>query len=168
MNQRYVLALLTLILIALPACADDPGEVLRGTVTWVHDGDTLEVENIGTIRLIGIDTPERTNSGRDWYLERQGISAAQQRQIYQTAKEFNIKHIKGESVTLSLDHPVRDRYSRLLAYVHLDDGRILNRVLLEKGLAVVYRKFSFKRKEEFLQAEEQARHAKIGLWEKTD
>jgi len=153
--------------LALPAYAEAPSPPLQGTVSWVYDGDTLKIDPIGKVRLIGIDTPERENSKRDRYLIKQGISAARQRQIYQLAKDFNIKHVKGLKVTLSLDNSPRDRYGRLLAYVHLPDGRLLNRVLIEQGMAVVYRRFEFRMKEDFLAAEEQAKQNKSGLWGKS-
>lgn len=151
--------------LALPAHAEQPTPALQGTVTWIYDGDTLKIDPFGKVRLIGIDTPERESSQRDRYLIKLGISAVRQRQIYQHAKEFNIEQVKGQKVTLSLDNSPRDRHGRLLAYVHLSDGRLLNRVLLEQGLAVVYRRFSFLMKEDFLNAEAEARKNKFGLWE---
>jgi micrococcal nuclease len=153
------------LILTLPACAEEPVPPLQGTVTWVYDGDTLKIDPVGKVRLIGIDTPERENSQRDRYLIKQGVSAARQREIYQLAKEFNIEQVKGREVTLSLDDSPRDRHGRLLAYVHLPDGRLLNRVLLEQGLAVVYRRFSFRLKEDFLTAEAEAKKNRIGLWE---
>jgi len=151
--------------LSLPVYAETPAPPLQGTVSWIYDGDTLKIDPVGKVRLIGIDTPERKNSKRDRYLIKQGISATRQRQIYQQAKEFNIEHVKGQKVTLSLDNSPRDRHGRLLAYVHLPDGRLLNRVLLEQGLAVVYRRFEFRMKDDFLAAEEDAREKKLGLWE---
>ena len=151
--------------LALSSCAEESGPVLQGTVTWIYDGDTLKVDPHGKVRLIGIDTPESENSKRDSYLIKKGISAARQREIYQQAKTFNIKQVKGQQVTLTLDDPERDRHGRLLAYLHLPDGRMLNRVLLEQGLAVVYRRFSFRMKEDFLTAETAAMKNKKGLWE---
>lgn len=163
---RFLLLILCLsFALALPACAEQPTSERQGTVSWVYDGDTLKIDPVGKVRLLGIDTPERENSTRDRFLTRQGISVAKQRQIYQRAKEFNISQAKGQKVTLSFDDSPRDRHGRLLAYVHLADGRLLNRVLLEKGLAVVYRRFSFRMKEEFLNAEAQAKKNKRGLWE---
>ena len=167
MISRILSLLLSLgLILALPACAEEPTPPLQGTVTWIYDGDTLKIDPVGKVRLIGIDTPERENSKRDQYLIKQGVSAARQRQIYQRAKEFNIKQVKGQRVTLLLDDSPRDRHGRLLAYVHLPDGRLLNRLLLEQGLAVVYRRFKFKMKEDFLAAEKQARESKTGLWAK--
>jgi micrococcal nuclease len=162
---RLCLILLTGLALALPVCADGPVETLQGTVTWVHDGDTVEIEKLGRVRLIGIDTPEREASPRDAFLERQGVSAMRQREIYRQAKAFNISYVKGQTVVLTFDHPPRDRYGRLLAYVYLPDGRLLNRILLERGLAVVYRKFTFRMKPDFLAAEEQAKQAGVGLWD---
>jgi micrococcal nuclease len=163
---RFLSLLLCLsFILPLSACAEESGPVLQGTVTWIYDGDTLKVDPHGKVRLIGIDTPERENSKRDSYLIKKGISAARQRDIYQQAKAFNIKQVKGQQVTLTLDDPERDRYGRLLAYLQLPDGRMLNRVLLEQGLAVVYRRFSFRMKEDFLTAEAEAMKNKRGLWE---
>jgi micrococcal nuclease len=163
---RFLSLLLCLsFILPLSACAEESGPTLQGTVTWVYDGDTLKVDPHGKVRLIGIDTPERENSKRDSYLIKKGISAVRQREIYQQAKTFNIKQVKGEQVTLTLDDTERDRYGRLLAYLYLPDGRLLNRVLLEQGLAVVYRRFSFRLKEDFLDAEAEAIKNKKGLWE---
>lgn len=164
MISRLFLLLFTCCLLILPACAEEKTELLHGTVSWVHDGDTLKVSGIGDVRLIGIDTPERKNSKRDHYLEKQGIPASRQREIYRAAKEYNIQNVKGQNVSLAPGNPPRDKYGRLLAYVYLEDGSMLNRVLLEKGLAVVYKRFSFKLKEDFLDTEKQARQAKRGLW----
>jgi len=158
------LLLPTLLLLALSARAEEPGPALRGSVTWVHDGDTLEIKPFGRTRLIGIDTPEREDSPRDRFLAQQGVPASRQRAISRAAKTFNIQHVKGQQVTLTLDTPARDKYGRLLAYVYLPDGRLLNALLLEKGLAAVYRKFSFRMKEDFLAAEAAAREARRGLW----
>ncbi len=161
----YLLLSLSFIL-PLPASAEEPPPSLQGIVIWVYDGDTIKIDTVGKVRLIGIDTPERENSRRDQYLFGKGVSAARQRQIYQAAKAFNIKQVKGQRVSLTLDKPPRDRHGRLLAYVYLPDGRLLNRVLVEQGLAVVYRRFEFRMKENFLIAESKARRSEVGLWAK--
>ena len=150
--------------LALPACAEDQKTDLTGTVTWVYDGDTLEVEPFGTVRLIGIDAPERENSRRDRYLEKMGVPPAKQREIYRIAKEFNITHTKGAKVGISPGSPERDRHDRLLAYVYLQDGRLLNTLLIEEGLAVVYRRFDFGMEQQFLDTEAQAQKNRKGLW----
>lgn len=145
-----------------------PGPALQGTVTWVYDGDTLEIEPLGKVRLIGIDTPEREASHRDRFFTKQGVSEKHLRQVYRDALQFNIDIVKGQLVTLSLDREPRDRHGRLLAYIHLPDGRLLNQVLLEQGLAAVYRRFDFDQKESFLAAESLARQGGRGLWKNTE
>jgi micrococcal nuclease len=154
-----------LCLVLIPnACAEEPGPAPQGVVTRVYDGDTLEIDAVGKVRLIGIDVPEKENSNRDQFLTSKGIPVARQRQISRQAREFNLQQVKGLQVSMSLDDPLRDRHGRLLAYVHLPDGRILNQVLVEQGLAVVYRRFDFRMKEEFLASERRARERKLGLW----
>ncbi len=48
--------------------------------------------------------------------------------------------------------------------VTLSDGRMLNRELLKEGLALVYRRFDFQLKDDFLRSEAAARGAERGLW----
>ncbi len=138
--------------------------VLTGKVVWVYDGDTIKVENIGKVRLLGIDTPEWQPSDRDRYFLRQGISESTLRRIATVSREFVQSNVVGKVVVLLTDHEVRDRYGRLLAYVQLPDGRLLNRIMLEEGLAVVYRRFAFTLKSDFIKAEESARNMSRGLW----
>ena len=138
-----------------------------GLVSWIYDGDTLKIDGIGKVRLIGIDTPEREESPRDaYYKERFQIPSPQLRKIAAQALVFNIRHAKGKWVSLEFDHEKRDKFGRILAYVYLPDGTLLNRLLIEQGLASVYRRFDFRLKQEFLLTEEKAITATIGLWEK--
>jgi len=153
---------LALLLLAVAAGAG-AGE-LRGRVEWIYDGDTIKVARVGKVRLLGIDTPEREESDKDRFLIKLGGNGKTLRRIAGEALRFNIATIKGKDVRLTLDHEKRDAYGRLLAYVTLPDGRLLNRLLLEKGYAVVYRRFDFRLKEDFLAAEAEARHRKVGLW----
>ncbi len=140
---------------------------MSGRVEWVYDGDTLKVAGVGKVRLIGIDVPEREDSDRDRYLvETFAISHGALRRASAQALRFNISAVKGKSVTLTFDRERTDRHGRTLSYVFLPDGRCLNRLLLEEGLAVVYRRFDFDLKEEFLAAETAARAAGRGLWGK--
>lgn len=153
---------LCLLVWAVPLAAATTG----GLVSWIYDGDTLMVDGIGKVRLLGIDTPERDDSPRDaFYRERYRISAPRLRNIAARALAFNIRHVKGQRVVLDFDRERRDKFGRTLAYVYLPDGTLLNRLLLEQGLAAVYRRFDFRLKQEFLAVEAQARQAARGLWE---
>ncbi|MEZ4484577.1 MAG: thermonuclease family protein [Syntrophotaleaceae bacterium] len=140
-------------------------ETLSGRVKWIYDGDSIEVAGVGTVRLLGIDAPEHKPSQRDRYYQRWGIAPATLRRINQAGKTYLIESVKGKTVVLKTEQKERDRYNRLLAYVYLPDGQLLNRLLLEKGHAVVYRRFDFALRTVFLEAEAQARCNKRGLWQ---
>lgn len=161
MSNR-VLALLLLLLATAATCL--AGQT--GTVSWIYDGDTLKIENIGKVRLLGIDAPETENSPRDnFYTTEFGISRQRLRSIARQAKRLNIELVKGKPVRLEFDRQRQDKYGRTLAYAYLPDGRLLNLLLLEKGLVSVFRRYQFDRREEFLQAEKTARSARLGLWQ---
>ena len=140
------------------------GEEISGRVTWIQDGDTIRVDGVGTVRLLGIDTPEMKASERDNFYLRRGLSRRTIRRTARDALHFNIRHLKGKRVTLRPGNPQRDDYGRLLAYVHLPDGRMINLMLIEGGLATVFRRYSFDHKEPFLEAERKARQGKQGMW----
>ncbi len=138
---------------------------VNGTVEWIYDGDTLKVRGVGKVRLIGIDIPEKEDSSRDRSFTRLGAKQRQLRPIGRAALRYNIAQVKGKTVRLRFDGPEKDRHDRTLAYVYLPDGRLLNRLLLEQGYAIVYRRFDFHFRDDFLRAETAAQAAKIGLWE---
>jgi micrococcal nuclease len=135
-----------------------------GTVTWIYDADTCEVTPHGTVRLLGIDAPEKNPSERDQAFVELGIARGRLRPGHGEGLAWSIRNLKGQQVTLTFDHPQRDRHGRLLAYLHIADGRLLNRLLLEQGWVIVYRRFDFARKDEFLAAEAGARQRGVGLW----
>ncbi|MFK5925727.1 MAG: thermonuclease family protein [Desulfuromusa sp.] len=161
MLPRSALLLFLLLLLATAVSA----QKLTGRVLWIYDGDTLKVENIGKVRLIGIDTPETKASSRDHFYKRDfHINPGKLRQISRQAKNYNLHYVKGKKVRLELDQTVRDKYNRLLAYVYLPDGEMLNLLLLKKGLATVFRRYDFQYKKKFLKVEKNARKKELGLW----
>ena len=162
MLKQFLILLALCLLLATAAQSAE----LAGRVLWVYDGDTLKIENVGKVRLIGIDTPETKNSSRDrFYLKKYPITAKRLRKIAKQAKYYNIHNIKDQQVSLELDHVHRDKYDRLLAYVYLPDGRMLNRILLQKGLASVFRRYDFMYKKDFLKIEKKAQKKRLGLWQ---
>jgi micrococcal nuclease len=127
-------------------------------VLAVIDGDTLTIETetgAENVRLIGIDTPEvdPNRGGPECY----GAEASKR------TKELT----EQQSVTIELDESqgTRDKYERLLAYVRLTDGRLLNEVLVAEGYAreYTYNK-TYAYQKELKAAEASARAEKKGLW----
>jgi len=127
------------------------------SVSKFVDGDTIEVNMNGhneTIRFIGIDTPEthKPNTPVQCY----GPEAA----------AFTKSFIGSNNVRLQAD-PMdtnRDRYGRLLRYVYLPDGTLVDAKLISEGYAFAYTLFPFQQKEAFVSLENQAKQAKKGLW----
>jgi endonuclease YncB( thermonuclease family) len=116
-----------LVLAAAPAAADCPaGEVdRRARVEHVVDGDTVVVAGRERLRLVGIDAPEL---GRDGAPSEPFARAARERVVA----------LAGAGARLGLldDRETRDHHGRLLAHLFLPDGRNLQALLLEEGLAV--------------------------------
>jgi micrococcal nuclease len=142
---------------------DKPAEVAKTnqpglyTVTKFSDGDTIEVDMNGhreTIRFIGVDTPEthRPNSPVQCY----GPEAS----------AYTKTLIGSSSVRLQAD-PLdtnRDRYGRLLRYVYLPDGTLVEDKLISEGYAFAYTQFPFQKKAAFQALEDTAKQAGKGLW----
>lgn len=127
------------------------------SVSRFVDGDTIDVNMDGkteTVRFIGIDTPEthKPNTPVQCF----GPEAAN--------KTKNI--IGSQKVRLQADSldTNRDRYGRLLRYVYLADGTLVDKVLIEQGYGFAYTQFPFEKSEEFKSAEEYAKTTKKGLW----
>ncbi|MFZ1483418.1 MAG: thermonuclease family protein, partial [Candidatus Saccharimonadales bacterium] len=57
----------------------------------------------------------------------------------------------------------RDRYDRLLRYVYLQDGTLLNQELVAKGYAFAYA-FPFAKSSDFAKTMKTAQTTKQGLW----
>jgi endonuclease YncB( thermonuclease family) len=140
-----------------------PAEVL-GTispgyyrVTEFADGDTISVNMDGhdeRIRMIGVDTPETHDP-------RKPVQC-----FGQAASNFTRNLIGSNPVRLESDDSSqnRDRYDRLLRYVYLPDGRLVQREIIRAGYGFAYTSFPFSKSSEFKQLETEAREQNRGLW----
>ena len=125
------------------------------------DGDTIAVNMNGKVekvRFIGVDTPEthKPNTPVQCY----GPAAA----------AFTKNTIGGHKVRLASD-PLstnRDRYDRLLRYVYLPDGTLLNEKLIQNGYGFYYPYFPFSKSQQFSADEKAAMAARKGLWGNCD
>jgi endonuclease YncB( thermonuclease family) len=86
-------------------------------VTRVIDGDTVELGNGESVRVVGIDTPERGECG------------------YAEATAHMERLVLGKRIRLGMSDENRDRYDRLLRYVNI--GRMdAGLKQINRGLAI--------------------------------
>lgn len=90
-------------------------------VERVVDGDTVVLSGLGKTRLIGVDTPEVFGGAECYGRE----ASAFARRVLRP----------GLRVGVRVGVERRDRYGRALAYLFLDDGRLFNELLSERGYA---------------------------------
>ena len=129
-------------------------------VASVVDGDTIKVETGGgvveTIRLIGLDTPETKKPGTP--VQCFGPEASTYAKNLLDGKQVRIDQDSTQGAT--------DKYGRTLAYVWLQDGRLLNQVMLAGGYGREYTYDKpYKYQTEFTAAQRRARDSKAGLWQ---
>ena len=140
------------------------------TVTRIVDGDTIKIRYWGkdeSIRLIGIDTPEsRINKKAKRDAKRSGRDIKTIIEMGKRATEYVSSLVKlGVKVEIEFDVQQRDRYGRLLGYVYLPNGKMLNEEIVKAGYAnVMTVPPNVKYKDRFLRAYKQARENKRGLW----
>ena len=137
------------------ATAGRPGEV---TVVRVVDGDTI-VARLPSgdehVRLIGIDTPESVDPRRP--VECFGVEASNRTKALLPP---------GTVVRLERDVESRDRFGRLLAYVHrVEDGTFVNLTLAREGYAQPLTiPPNVAHTADVVAAAAEARRAGLGLW----
>ena len=126
------------------------------SVKHVMDGDTILLETGEQIRYLGIDAPECAHDG-----EPNEFMAME-------SSHFNRATVSKSRVRLEFDQERKDHHGRLLAYVFLEDGDMVNVLLVKKGLArVLAVKPNLKYFQILLDAQRAAMRDKIGLWKKT-
>lgn len=131
------------------------------SVTEVVDGDTIKVNidgEVETVRLLQVDTPESVHP-----------NANKNVPMGKTATEFTKSFLKDKKVKLSFDEEERDKYGRMLCYVHImnEKGKpiCLNQTLVERGLAkVVKYEPNVLKYETYKKLERPVRESGIGIW----
>jgi len=139
-----------------PSSIKEASAVYR--VVEVIDGDTIKVDiggEIEAVRLVGMDTPEIAgpHNPQDDYF---GPEAAR----------YTKQLLENQPVYLIPDpmQSNRDKYNRLLRYVFLEDGTLVNAKLVAEGYAYnyIYEPFQFMKQFDYL--EKQAKENQLGLW----
>lgn len=129
-------------------------------VTKVSDGDTIHIDMDGRdekVRLIGINTPETVDPRRP--VECFGKEASTRMKELAGGKIVKLEYDDTQST--------RDAYNRLLAYVYLEDGQMLNRKMVAEGYAYEYTYMTpYTYQNEFRQLQTLAQSSERGLWAK--
>ena len=128
----------------------------RQRVVYVHDGDTLWLEDGSKVRVIGLNAPE-VASRYD--------SRSRSEPFAEAARDALRERLMGRDVLLDFDEQKLDRYKRLLAHVFFVDGDSVTAWMLAKGLAQASPvKPNFKYIDCYAQADQEARSKRLGLW----
>lgn len=164
-NRILFLSILIILLLSTSSNTQDAVRVKR-----VVDGDTLTInykEKEENVRLIGIDAPEsRPNKKAKDDAQRSGEDL---KTIIAMGKE-STNYVKtlvkpGDMVKMEFDVQRRDKYGRLLAYVYLSNGEMLNEEIVKAGYAnLMTIPPDVKYQERFLKAYKEAREHGRGLW----
>ncbi|MFJ8244177.1 thermonuclease family protein [Peribacillus asahii] len=134
------------------------GSTFTAEIVKVVDGDTMKIKlpngNEETVRLLLIDTPETVHPSKD--VQPFGPEASQ------FSKELMPP---GSKVEVETGISERDKYGRLLAYFYVD-GKMVNKMLLEKGLARVAYVYAPNTKylDELEAVQKEAQKKAIGIW----
>ena len=113
----------------------EPARIIR-----IINGDTFTILYQGKweeIKLLGLDMPETTLNDRVY--EKALKNATTPAIIINrglAGREFVKRYLQyGSQIWIEFDVQKRDRFSRLLGYVYLADGRMLNEIILRAGLS---------------------------------
>lgn len=120
----------------------------------VVDGDTIDVDGV-RVRYIGMDTPEL------------GHGRAADDCFAKESADYNRNLVANGGLRLEKDVSETDKYGRLLRYVYLSDGRMVNEELVKQGYAkVATYPPDVRNAERFRQLEREAKAGGRGLWGK--
>ena len=142
-------------LLALALACTANAETITGLVVGVADGDTITVLDADKvqhkIRLAGIDAPEK-------------------KQAFGNRSKESLSDLAFDK-TVNVETDKRDRYGRQIGKV-LVNGRDVNLVQIERGMAWFYRKYQREQSPNdqrlYEAAEDAAKADKRGLWRDAD
>ena len=128
-----------------------PEGATQAVVEYVHDGDTLFLEDGRKVRMLGIDTPEIGKNLACYGPEATDL-------LRQLLPE-------GSTVWVLSDIEPTDQYGRSLLFVYTEDGTNVNIAMLESGAAQVEMYSpNYLFRDQIEAAEQAARDAGAGLW----
>ncbi|MCP4935860.1 MAG: thermonuclease family protein [bacterium] len=127
-------------------------------VTKVFKDGILQLQSGELVRLMGVMPVKQFDQPTSSVAKKLNAIGVQ-------AVELLQREVVGKRVELHQSGRVHDRYDRLLAHVYSHDGKWIQGLLLQAGLA---RSFSYRNNRicmpQMLALEKTARHQRIGLW----
>ncbi|HJQ69323.1 MAG TPA: thermonuclease family protein [Blastocatellia bacterium] len=126
-------------------------------VTRLLRGDTIEVDGVGAVRMIGIETPDGKAPSEVYGAHGQQSLA------------FAEKTLLNQDVRLELDPAYADGQNKdgkgqTLAYVYTRDGLLVNAEMIKRGYAMVQATEQFRLIDDFRSYERDAMQAMRGVW----
>jgi len=155
LSLTFALALLASALGLLAGCETKaPAPPQEALVAQVVDGDSLVLAGSEQrVRLLGIDAPEMGKAGKPPEF------------MAHESKAFLAEMTQGKQLRLEYDQLRYDHYGRLLAYLFLPPGVMVNAELVRRGLAHVYCiPPNLRYRETLLAAQREALEARRGVW----
>ncbi len=148
MNRKNLLPFLFIALLGLSF-----GHPTNELVKSVYDGDTILLETGEKVRYLGIDAPEI------------GYEGKKSEFMAMASRAYNLNLVAKKRVTLEFDQEKRDRHGRLLAYVFLENGEMVNALMLRHGFArVMVERPNLKYFSRLLIDQRHAMGEKRGIW----
>jgi endonuclease YncB( thermonuclease family) len=146
-------------------------------VTKVTSGDTVIIEGVGKVRLLGIRSTDESafRIGRSTVPPQpparsgpetpppQAASAGINFKPRKPGRTFLQQLVLGKNVRVQYD-PYGDQTDRERAYVFLQDGTLVNAEMLRKGLARVDGSRPFAHQAEFERLQKDAQASGLGVW----
>jgi micrococcal nuclease len=134
---------------AAPSGATAPPKHKRlpARISRVFDGYSFQVGNGLRSALIGVTAPAKSARGG------------------KESFAFLKKLLEGNEVQLEVDKKLVDTYGQVRYYVYLDDGTLVNKIVLLRGYArAVIKHPNVRHRKELLNAEKLAKKFKRGIW----
>ena len=136
------------------AAATDPSVEFH-TVTRLLRADTIEVDTVGPVKMLGIETPDGKTP-----VEIYGVHG-------QRAVSYVEKTLVGQAVRLEYDTTsarAKDDAGQTLAYVYTRDGLLINAEMVRQGLAFVHGAEQSRLADNFRALEREAMQSMRGVW----
>ena len=144
--MRIIIAVALVLLVA--GCVSETAKTQQrySSVERVIDGDTIKMDNGDTIRLLGINAPDKKEK------------------LYEESSERLAHLVLGKYVRMENDSVNRDGYKRLLRYIFVNNT-LVNAEMIREGYAKSYLlQTNLRYAKRLTDAEGYAKSNKLGMW----